>query len=117
MVNHSGKRFLTKDPRPVEKEQESSESESEPDNWKDPVFNIGEKLGNSFEPPPPTAPRKSKRIEENLELGRGTSNYQDLINKGLASQTNNRVGHDEDHHTEEQVANAPTELANEWAKA
>ena len=103
-------------------EQESSESENEPDNWKDPVFDIGEKLVESFEPlretnEPPAAPRKSKRIEENLELGRGISNYQDLINRGLTGQTNNRVGYDEDHPTEEQVANAPTELASEWAKA
>ena len=114
VVNHSGKRFLTKDPRPVEMKQESSESESEPDNWKDPVFNIGEKLVESFEPPnePPAAPRKSKRIEENLELGRGISNYQDLINKGLAG---NRVGHDEDHPTEEQILKSPN--AQEWAAA
>ena len=114
VINHSGKRFLSKDPRPVI-EDESSESENEPDNYKDPVFDIGKKLVESFEPP--AAPRKSKRIEENLELGRGISNYQDLINRGLTGQTNNRVGHDEDHPTEEQVANAPTELATEWAKA
>ena len=68
----------------------------------------------SFEPPnePPAAPRKSKRIEENLELGRGISNYQDLINKGLAG---NRVGHDEDHPTEEQILKSPN--AQEWAAA
>ena len=114
MVNHSGKRFLTKDPRPAEMEQESSESESEPDNWKDPVFNIREKLADSFEPPPPAAPRKSKRIKENLELGRGISNYQDLINKGLAGQIN-RIGHDEDHHIEEQASTSP--YAQEWATA
>ena len=113
VVNHSGKRFLSKDPRPVT-EEESSESEDEPDNWKDPVFNIGEKLVESFEPPPPATPRKSKRIEENLELGRGISNYQDLINKGL---TGHRVGHDDDHPTEEQVANMPNDLAQEWTKA
>ena len=123
VVNHSGKRFLSKDPRPVVKETGSeTKSEEEPDNWKDPVFDLGEKLVESFEPlketnEPPAAPRKSKRIEENLELGRGISNYQDLINRGLIGQTNNRVGHDEDHPTEEQVANAPTKLASEWAKA
>ena len=115
VVNHSGKRFLSKDPRPVtEQENSEDESENEPDNWKDPIFNIGEKLVESFEPPnePPAAPRKSKRIEENLELGRGISNYQDLINRGL---TGNRVGHDDDHPTEEQVLISP--YAHEWAKA
>ena len=119
VVNHSGKRFLSKDPRQVI-EDESSESENEPDNWKDPVFDIGEKLVGSFEPPPPAAPQKSKRIEENLELGKGISNYQYLINKGLvgngAGQIN-RIGHDEDHPTEEQVANSPKDLAHEWAQA
>ena len=118
VVSHSGKRFLSKDPRPVE-EEENSEDEDEPDNWKDPVLDMGEKLVESFKSPkdtsePPAAPRKSKRIEENLELGRGISNYQDLINRGLAG---NRVGHDDDHLTEEQVANAPANLAHEWAKA
>ena len=113
VVNHSGKRFLSKDPRPVtEPESSEDESENETDNWKDPIFDIGEKLVESFEPP--AAPRKSKRIEENLELGRGISNYQDLINKGL---TGHRVGHDDDHPTEEQVANMPNDLAQEWAKA
>ena len=102
VVNHSGKRFLTKDPRPIKTEEESSGSEDEPDNWKDPVFDIGEKLVDSFEPP--AAPRKSKRIEENLELGKGVTNYQDLINKGL---TGNRVGHDDDHPTEEQIITSP----------
>ena len=111
VVNHSGKRLLTKDPRPVETE-EDSESEDEPDNWKDPVFDIGEKLVESFETP--AAPRKSKRIKENLELGKGISNYQDLINKGL---TGNRVGHDDDHPTEEQVNNMPANVAHEWAAA
>ena len=110
VVNHSGKRFLTKDPRPIKTEEESSGSEDEPDNWKDPVFDIGEKLVDSFEPP--AAPRKSKRIEENLELGKGVTNYQDLINKGL---TGNRVGHDDDHPTEEQIITSP--YASEWAKA
>ena len=112
VANHSGKRFLTKDPRPVT-EKESSESESETDNWKNPIFDTKEKLVESSNHPPP-APRKSKRIEENLELGRGISNYQDLINKGLAGQIN-RVGHDEDHPTEEQTTSSPH--AHEWAKA
>ena len=116
VVNYSGKRFLTKDPRPVtEQENSEDESENEPDNWKDPIFDIGEKLVESFEPKePPAAPRKSKRIEENLELGKGISNYQDLINKGL---TGNRVGHDDDHPTEEQVNNMPANVAYEWAEA
>ena len=113
VVNHSGKRFSSKDPRPIaEQENSEDESEDELDNWKDPVLDIGEKLVESFEPP--AAPRKSKRIKENLELGRGISNYQDLINKGL---TGHRVGHDEDYPTEEQIANAPENLAQEWAKA
>ena len=47
VINYSGTRFLSKDPRPV-KEEESSEDEYEPDNWKDPVFDIGEKLVESF---------------------------------------------------------------------
>ena len=103
VVSHSGKRFLTKDPRPVTKE-ESSDSEDEP-----------EQLDKPFKPiEPPLAPRKSGRIQDNLELGRGVSNYQDLINRGLAG---NRVGHDEDHPTEEQVTNAPANLALEWAQA
>ena len=51
VVNHSGKRFLSKDPRPVVKETGSeTKSEEEPDNWKDPVFDLGEKLVESFEP-------------------------------------------------------------------
>ena len=111
VVNHSGKRFLTKDPRPVT-EEESSDSENEPDNWKDPVLDIGKRQVESFEPP--AAPRKSKRIEENFELGSGISNYQDLIDKGLAGQIN-RIGHDEDHPTEEQVITSP--YAQEWAIA
>ena len=120
VVNHSGKRFLSKNPRPIQRE-ENSESDEEPDNWKDPIYDIGEKLAESFEKPlsePPAAPRKSKRIEENLELGRGISNYQDLIDKGLAGNKTdqvNRVGHDDDHPTEEQVMKSPN--TQEWAKA
>ena len=102
VINHNGKRFLTKDPRPIMKE-ESSDSEDEPtEQSKVP------ELPNK----PPAAPRKSKRIEENLELGRGISNYQDLINRGLAG---NRVGHDDDHPTEEQAQVSP--YAHEWAIA
>ena len=103
VVSHSGKRFLTKDPRPVT-EEESSDSENEPEQL----------IESSKEPPnePPPAPRKSKRIEENLELGKGISNYQDLINRGLAG---NRVGHDDDHPTEEQAQASP--YAQEWAIA
>ena len=126
VVNHSGKRFLSKDPRPItEGENSETESEDEPDNWKDPIFDIGERLVEKFGPPntgtsPPPAPQKSKRIEDNLELGRGISNYQDLINRGLAGNKagqTNRVGHDEDHPTEEQIANAPKRFAYEWAQA
>ena len=36
VVSHSGKRFLTKDPRPVETEKENSESEDETENWENP---------------------------------------------------------------------------------
>ena len=101
VVNHNGKRFLTKDPRPISMKEESSDSESEL-----------ETPTKSNKPSTPAAPRKSKRIEENLELGRGISNYHDLINKGL---TGNRVGHDDDHPTEEQARTSPN--ANKWAAA
>lgn len=52
VVNYSGKRFLSKDPRPVNSGKEDSDDDSanEPDNWKDPIFNIGEKLVESFNP-------------------------------------------------------------------
>ena len=110
VVSHSGKRFLTKDPKPIRPEEESSESEDEPDIRKR-LIEPSKPLNLTNESPP-AAPRKSKRIEENLELGRGISNYQDLIDRGLAG---NRVGHDDDHPTEEQVLVSP--YAYEWAKA
>ena len=66
VINHSGKRFLTKDPRAIHTEKDSSESENEDE----PI-----RLSESPTPTePPPAPRKSKRIEENLELGRGIPN-------------------------------------------
>ena len=55
VVNQSGKRFLTKEPRPITTEEESSDNESE-----------SERLVESLNPPerntPPAAPRKSGRI-------------------------------------------------------
>ena len=75
VISNSGKRFLTKNPQ-ANTEEESSDSENEPKRSTQP-----------FEPnemSPPNTPRKSKRIEENLELGRGIFNYQDLIKRGLA---------------------------------
>ena len=70
VVHHSSKRFLCKDPRPViEQESSEDESENEPDNWKDPVFDIGEKLVESLELPPPAAPQKSRIIEKTSSWG------------------------------------------------
>ena len=73
-----------------------------------------------MKPPPapqkPTAPepRRSER------MGRDITNWQDRIKQGLAggpiNSPVNRVGHDDEHPTDEQARSHPTK-AHEWAKA
>ena len=61
--------------------------------------------------PAPPEPRRSER------MGRDITNWQDRIKQGLAGETykTNRVGHDDDHPTDEQARSGPK--AQEWAKA
>ena len=67
------------------------------------------------EPPPapqkpiPFEPRRSER------MGRDVTSWQDRIKQGLAGGPVNRVGHDDDHPTDEQTRTCPK--AHEWAKA
>ena len=49
-------------------------------------------------------------------MGRDVTNWQDRIKQGLAGGPVNRVGHDDDHPTDEQARNHPTK-SHEWAKA
>ena len=66
--------------------------------------------------PPAPEPRRSER------MGRDTTNWQDRIKQGLAGAPRirdpsvNRIGHDDDHPTDEQTRDHPTK-AQEWAKA
>ena len=66
---------------------------------------------------PPAAPSKPKAPEpRRLErMGRDLTNWQDRINQGLAGGTVNRVGHDEEHPTDEQARTSTK--AHEWAQA
>ena len=75
---------------------------------------------------PPAAPTKPKAPEprRSERMGRDTTNWQDRIKQGLAGEPKNkpkepsiqRVGHDDEHPTDEQARNHPTK-AHEWAKA
>ena len=71
----------------------------------------------SREQEPPSAPQKPvvpepRRFER---MGRDVTNWQERIAQGLAGGVN-RVGHDDDHPTDEQTRSHPTK-AHEWAKA
>ena len=55
-------------------------------------------------------PRRSER------MGRDVTNWQDRIKQGLAGGPVNRVGHDDDHPTDEQARSHLTK-AHEWTKA
>ena len=73
---------------------------------------------------PPAAPTKPKALEprRSERMGRDTTNWQDRIKQGLAGAPRiqgsfiYRVGHDDDHPTDEQARSHPTK-AHEWAKA
>ena len=67
---------------------------------------------------PPSAPQKQIAYEPigSERMGRDVTNWQDRIKQGLAGgPTVSRVGHDEDHSTDEQARICPK--AHEWAKA
>ena len=67
---------------------------------------------------PPQAPQKPIVPEprRSERMGRDVTNWQDRIKQGLAGGPINRVGHDEDHPTDEQARSHPTR-AQKWAKA
>ena len=73
---------------------------------------------------PPTAPQKPMPPEprRSERLGRDVTNWQDRIRQGLAGAPRirdssiHRVGHDDDHPTDEQARNHPTK-AYEWTNA
>ena len=68
---------------------------------------------------PPSAPQKPIPVEprRSERMGRDTTNWQDRIKQGLAGESYkaNRVGHDDDHPTDEQARSGPK--AYEWANA
>ena len=68
---------------------------------------------------PPTAPQKPPQPEprRSERMGKDVTNWQDRIKQGLAGgPVVSRVGHDDEHPTDEQARNHPTK-AYEWAKA
>ena len=69
-------------------------------------------------PERPQAPQKpvTPELRRSERMGRDVTNWQDRIKQGLAGVPVHRVGHDDDHPTDEQAQSHPTK-AYEWAKA
>ena len=64
--------------------------------------------------PAPSKPKALEPLRRSERMGRDLTNWQDRINQGLAGGVN-RVGHDNDHPTDEQTRTCPE--SHEWAKA
>ena len=114
-ITTTGKRQLAKDPRPIVQDKEEDEEEElqwpekliiqspeqpqtlERPNNPDPETPSQQLLQEMQEAP---APRKSSRIADYTVQGKGITNWGERIKQGLGTYIN-RVGHDEDHPTDE----------------
>ena len=96
-------------PKDTHVEDHESKRDSPPDSPSQQLFR------EQSEPPP--APQKPIQPEprRSERMGRDVTNWQDRIKQGLAGGPVNRVGHDDEHPTDEQTHTGPRAL--EWAKA
>ena len=97
-------------------EKEGCPERSHPEIPETPPDSPSQQLFREQNPEPPAAPTKPKAPEprRSERMGRDTTNWQDRIAQGLAKGIN-RVGHDDEHPTDEQARSGPK--APEWAKA
>ena len=90
--------------------KETQKTETPPDSPSQQLF-------RELEPPlAPSKPKAPEPLRRSERMGRDVTNWQDRIKQGLAGgSTVSRVGHDEDHPTDEQAQICPK--AHEWTKA
>ena len=94
---------------PEETHAEEQEPESPPDSPSQQLFREQTEPPLAPQKPVQPEPRRSER------MGRDVTNWQDRIKQGLAGEPIHRVGHDDEHPTDEQARSGPR--AQEWAKA
>ena len=109
VITPTGKRLISKDPRPIR--EESGETTAIPEIPKT--------------PPKLTKPKEPQEPRSSTRSGRDTRSFSQREKEGLYGTPQvkkiraivNRVGHDIDHPTEQQVAEANQALAKEWEEA
>ena len=111
VITPTGKRLISKNPRPIREEPEEINPTTIP--------------GKPIPPPEKTKTNEPQKPRRSARSGRDTRPFNQREKEGLYGipQVNklrlivNRVGHDEDHPTEQQVAEANQTLAKEWEEA
>ena len=96
----------------TEDQEYSEKPQSPPDS---PSQQLIQEQQNQEPPAAPSKPKAQEPLRRSERMGRDLTNWQDRINQGLAGEVN-RVGHNDDHPTDEQARSHPTK-AREWAKA
>ena len=115
IITPTGKRLISKDPRPIKEVADS------PPNKPENIIPI-----TSPEQPKETVPTIPKEPRRSTRSGRDTRTFNQREKEGLYGTPQigklrlivNRVGHDNDHPTEQQVLEEPNQsLVKEWAEA
>ena len=99
-------------------ETHAEDQHHSPENLETPPDSPSQQLFREQTEPPaaPSKPKATEPLRRSERMGRDVTNWQDRIAQGLAGgPAISRVGHDNDHPTDEQARMCPK--AREWAKA